>query len=94
MIYEAIRNYWEELALERRTFTKGGRTYVESIKPHHDYKGWFFNHEDKKMYRWNDLMDTLTDKKRTDLWYGINEDEIEDESCGGVPAGWVSKDEL
>ena len=39
-------------------------------------------------------MDTFTDKKRTDLWYGINEDEIEDESCGGVPAGWVSKDEL
>ena len=94
MIYEAIRNYWEELALERRTFTKGGRTYVDSLNPHHDYKGWFYNHEDKKLYRWNDLMDTFTDKKRTDLWYGINEEDIEDESCGGVPAGWVSKDEL
>ena len=76
---ESLREYWADKSLERRTSIKGGRTYVESIKPHHDYKGWFFNHEDKKMYRWNDLMDILRSKKRTDLWYGINQEDIEDE---------------
>ena len=80
MIYEAIRNYWEEVSLERRTFTKGGRTYVESIKPHHDYKGWFFNMYDNKMYRYNDLTELLAKKRKTDLWYGINQEDIEDES--------------
>jgi len=34
---------------------------------------------DKKLYRYNDLMELLAKKKQTDLWYGINEDEIEDE---------------
>jgi len=76
---ESLREYWADKSLERRTSIKEGRTYVESIKPHHDYKGWFFNHEDKKMYRWNDLMDILRSKKRTDLWYGINQEDIEDE---------------
>ena len=76
---ESLREYWADKSLERRTSIKEGRTYVESIKPHHDYKGWFFNHEDKKMYRWNDLMAILRSKKRTDLWYGINQEDIEDE---------------
>ena len=79
MFDDALREYWTEQSLERRTFKKDGRTYVDSLNPHHDYKGWFYNYEDKKMYRWNDLMDISTDKKRMDLWYGINEDEIEDE---------------
>ena len=34
---------------------------------------------DNKMYRYNDLTELLAKKRRTDLWYGINEDEIEDE---------------
>ena len=76
---ESLREYWADKSLERRTSIKEGRTYVESIKTHHDYKGWFFNHEDKKMYRWNDLMDILRSKKRTDLWYGINQEDIEDD---------------
>jgi len=72
---EALRDYWAGRSLRRRTFKRGGRTYVDSLNPHHDYKGWFYNYEDKKLYRWSDLID----KKRTNLWYGINEDEIEDE---------------
>ena len=77
---ESLRDYWNDKSLERRTFDKGGRTFVESKNPHHDYKGWFFNYEDNKMYRWNDLMNILRSKKRTaDLWYGINEEDIEDE---------------
>ena len=77
---ESLRDYWNDKSLERRTFDKDGRTFVESTKPYHDYKGWFFNHEDNKMYRWNDLMNILRSKKRTaDLWYGINEEDIEDE---------------
>jgi len=77
---ESLRDYWNDKSLERRTFDKGGRTFVESKTPHHDYKGWFFNYEDNKMYRWNDLMNILRSKKRTaDLWYGINQEDIEDE---------------
>ena len=73
--YDALREYWAGRSLRRRTFKENGRTYVESLNPHHDHKGWFYNYEDKKLYRWNDLID----KKRTNLWYGIDEDEIEDE---------------
>ena len=80
MIYDAIRNYWEEQSLERRTFKKGGRTYVDSLNPHHDYKGWFYNMYDNKMYRWNDHIEMLRKKRRTNLWYGIDEEDIEDES--------------
>ena len=77
---ESLRDYWNDKSLERRTFNKDGRTFVESKNPNHDYKGWFFNYEDNKMYRWNDLMNILRSKKRTaDLWYGINEEDIEDE---------------
>ena len=45
---ESLREYWAEKALERRTFEKDGRTFVESIYPssNHKYKGWFYNHED------------------------------------------------
>ena len=77
--YDALREYWAGRSLRRRTFKENGRTYVESLNPHHDYKGWFFNMYDNKMYRYNDLTELLAKKRRTDLWYGINEDEIEDE---------------
>ena len=77
--YDALREYWAGRSLRRRTFKENGRTYVESLNPHHDHKGWFFNMYDNKMYRYNDLTELLAKKRRTDLWYGINEDEIEDE---------------
>ena len=77
--YEALREYWAGRSLRRRTFKTGGRTYVDSLNPHHDYKGWFYNMYDKKMYRYNDLTELLAKKRRTNLWYGIDEEDIEDE---------------
>ena len=76
---KALRKYWADRSLRRRTFEEGGRTFVESLNPHHDHKGWFHNMYDNKMYRWSDLVDTFTKKKQTDLWYGIDEEDIEDE---------------
>ena len=76
---EALRDYWAGRSLRRRTFKKGGRTYVDSLNPHHDHKGWFYNMYDKKLYRYNDLMELLAKKKQTDLWYGVDEEDIEDE---------------
>jgi len=77
--YDALREYWTDRSLRRRTFKKGGRTYVDSLNPHHDYKGWFYNMCDKKMYRWNDFIDIFAKKGKTNLWYGIDEEDIEDE---------------
>ena len=76
---EALRDYWAGRSLRRRTFKKGGRTYIDSLNPHHDHKGWFYNMYDNKLYRYNDLMELLAKKKQTDLWYGVDEEDIEDE---------------
>ncbi len=53
---DTLRAYWADRGLERRTFTKNGQVFVESICPlsNHKYKGWFYNREDNKFYRWND----------------------------------------
>jgi len=53
---DTLRAYWADKGLERRTFTKNGQVFVESICPlsNHKYKGWFYKHEDNKFYRWND----------------------------------------
>ena len=54
---KALRKYWADKSLRRRTFEEGGRTFVESLNPHHDHKGWFHNMYDNKMYRWSDFME-------------------------------------
>ena len=77
--YDALREYWTDRSLRRRTFKKGGRTYVDSINPHHEHKGWFYSIYDKKMYRWSDFIDIFAKKRKTNLWYGIDEEDIEDE---------------
>ena len=53
---DTLRAYWADKGLKRRTFTKKGHTFVESLCPlsNHKYKGWFYNREDNKFYHWND----------------------------------------